>query len=127
VLAPIEAQTEAADGPVESPAVVEPPQELEPPEIAEPPGAEASSVQYAAPSPVVVATGEFLVTGNAHAVRLAASDRHWSPGSVPPGAYTIQAQFAEEGTWTNAGALTVVRSAVHTVDCQAAFERCKTR
>lgn len=64
------------------------------------------------------------VTGDADSVTLVGSAGRFSPGEVPPGAYTIEAAFAG-GSAAPAGKITVTAGQAVTVKCVSDFARCK--
>lgn len=77
-------------------------------------------------APTATQTGTVRVTGDARQVSLVSGDARHSPGSVPPGSYTIEATFGESPPVV-AGRVQVVAGATVTLACNAVFTRCSTQ
>ena len=72
-------------------------------------------------------TGNVVITGTAHAVRLSGPAGIFQAGTLPSGTYAVQAQFSDGGDWINAASIEVIDGAEHTLECLTAFQRCKTK
>lgn len=76
----------------------------------------------AAPAPVAPSTATVRVTGDARAVTLVQGSKRRPPGEVPPGAYTVEADFGAGAVL--AGNVTAAAGQSVTLRCVAAFTRC---
>ncbi|MDP2307766.1 MAG: serine/threonine-protein kinase [Pseudomonadota bacterium] len=90
------------------------------------PAKPATQAASAPAAPSAPQTGTVRVTGDARVVALVAGESRHSPGSVPPGSYTIEATFGE-GSPVVAGRVQIVSGATVTLVCNAVFTRCSTQ
>jgi hypothetical protein len=103
------------------PARAQPPAEPEEEEPAEEP---AEPADEPAPEPAAAA-GQVRVTGDARNVTLRNSTGTFPPGALPPGSYTVYADF--NGEVVEAGALSLAAGQVITLSCRAGLRRCTLR
>lgn len=122
------------ENPVVSESPTPPPQREDAPTRARAPAPSNAPARPAggtdpAPSTVSAAaaeaqTGMVTVSGDATSVTLSMAGRSLAPGALPPGTYTIQADFPGRGQ-VDAGRVTVVAGGNHRLACQARFALCK--
>ncbi len=90
------------------------------PEPAPPPDPEPT------PALVAQAPGSVSVQGEVDELRLIdEAGKAWPPGSLPPGIYRIEALFPGASSPTVAGKVEVASGQSRTLNCMAAFKKCK--